>query len=120
MEILTMTDIQAKFQDKLRRALGVDDIVIDWSTYHRTPPTYLRNYDPSVCTAFVDMDSDTLGHRYILLYNALSLMCKKNVYLSVFQEDRTDHSIRVSACHRPIIKCLDFHGNPVPGYNHKL
>lgn len=47
-------------------------------------------------------------------------MCKKNVYLSVFQEDRTDHSIRVSACHRPIIKCLDFHGNPVPGYNHKL
>ena len=115
-----MTDMQAKFQEKLRKETGVEDIVIDWSSYHRTPPAYLRNYDPAVCSAFADMSSDTINCKSILFYNSLRDLCRKNVHLHVYQDGKIGIDLKVSASAESKICCYCKDGSGVPAYNYKF
>lgn len=108
-----MTETQEKFQNRLREVLGVDDIVIDWSSYHRTPPAYLRSMDPGVCSSFANLISDTLGYREILFYNSLRDLCKKKNNLCVYQNGI---ALKISANAKPYVVCYKLDGKRVPGF----
>lgn len=112
--------MQEKFQEKLRKETGVADIVIDWSSYHRTPPAYLRNYDPSVCTASAYMSSKSIACRCILFYNSLRDLCRKNVHLHVYQDSKIGIDLKVSVSTESKICCYCIDGSGVPGYNYKI
>ena len=111
-----MTDMQAKFQEKLRKETGVDDIVIDWSSYHRTPPAYLRNYDPGVCSASAYMSSGSTPYREIYFYGSLRELCKKSNHLYVYGGGKGSIHLEVSAYKVSKIICYLNNGDAVPGY----
>lgn len=111
-----MTEMQEKFQEKLRQELGVNDLVIDWSSYHRTPPVYLRNYDPSVCSASAYMSSGSMPYREIYFYGSLRELCKKSNHLYVYGGGKGSIHLEVSAYKASKIICYLNNGDAVPGY----
>lgn len=87
---MALSDYQAKFQEKLRTETGVVDLTINWETYHRTPPVYFKNGDPSVCSSFADLHSEKLGGEFeLLIYGALRGLCHKKVHFLVYRHNQT-------------------------------
>lgn len=85
-----MRDYRDKFLKKLRVETGIEDLTIDWESYHRTPPVYFKNEDPSVCSSFADLHSDKLGGKFdLLIYGALRGLCHKKVHFLVYRHNQT-------------------------------
>ena len=111
-----MTEMQEKFQEKLRQELGVNDLVIDWSSYRRTPPVYLRNYDPSVCKSSAYISSDIMDCKEILFYYSLRDLCRKKFHLNVYQDGII---LKVYLGVEKKVRCYTKNNHGVPGYTYK-
>lgn len=84
-----MKDYRAKFEEKLKRESGISDLEIDWDTYHKTAPVYLRSGDPSVCSSFATISCPSQGLREILIYGSLRKLCHKNVHFAMWIDSIT-------------------------------
>lgn len=86
----TREELEDAFTAKLKAEWGRDDIIIDWTTHHRTAPAHLRAGDPSTCTRFVDIQlyREKEGYRKfaLLLYRSLKDYLRKRVHFYIFRD----------------------------------
>ena len=81
-----MTDYRTKFEEKLKKESGFEDLEIDWDTYHHTAPVYFRSGDPSVCSSFATISCPSKGLRELLIYGSLRKLCHKNVHFAMWTD----------------------------------
>ena len=77
-------DYKQLFEEKLRKESGISDLKIDWDSYHRTAPVYFRSGDPSVCSSFAMIMSESKSLRELLIYGSLKDLCNKKVHFAMW------------------------------------